>query len=129
MAVSGRGHGDPCRKIEELVTIYVFDHNATAALGNQRIGARVRRRNEFFVARKNALGVGAGKRFFRLRAGNRCSGVQFLGGHGNPPNRLSVSCSQLFSDQSRASTEITRQTWELKAKAKIATAISGERRR
>ena len=69
MAMAGRGHGDAGGKIEELVAIHIFDHNAASALGNQRIRARVGRRNIFFIACENALGIGAGKRRLELGAG------------------------------------------------------------
>ena len=43
MAMAGRSHGNARGKIEELIAIHVFDHNAAAALGNHRIGACVGR--------------------------------------------------------------------------------------
>ncbi len=76
MTMSGRSHGDTGGKVEELIAIHVFDHNAAAALGNHRIRARVGRRNIFVVARQNALGIGAGDGSLELGAGN-----QSLGGH------------------------------------------------
>ena len=43
MAVPSGSHRNPRRKIEELVAIRILDHNAAAALGNQRIRACVGR--------------------------------------------------------------------------------------
>jgi hypothetical protein len=45
MAVAGRGHGDAGREVVELVAIDVGDDDAAAALGHQRVGAGVGRRN------------------------------------------------------------------------------------
>ena len=61
MAVAGGGHGDAGGEIEKLVAVDVFDHDAAAALGDQRIRAGVGRRNDTLVVFENALGVGAGK--------------------------------------------------------------------
>jgi len=80
MAMSGRGHRNARRKIEELVAIDVLDNNAAAAFRNQRIGARVGRRNDLVIARDDALGVGARNRSLKLGAGGQC-----LGGRGSSP--------------------------------------------
>ena len=42
MAVAGGDHGDAGGKIEELVAVHVFEDEAAAAHGQQRIGAGVR---------------------------------------------------------------------------------------
>ena len=91
MAMAGRNHGNARGKIEELIAIHVFDHNAAAALGNHRIRTRIRRRNIFFVARENAPGVRARKCSLELG-----SGGQSFGGHGVLQIVLS-SRFQLFS--------------------------------
>ena len=46
MTVAGRGHGDSGGEIEKLVAIHVLDHDAASALGDQRVGAGVRGRDE-----------------------------------------------------------------------------------
>ena len=76
MAMAGRGHGNAGGKIEELVAIHIFDHNAASALGNHRIRARVGRGNVFFIARENAQGIRARNRSLELGAGG-----QSFGGH------------------------------------------------
>src|SRR6202158_2355252 len=116
MAMAGRSHGDASGKIEEFVAIHIFDHNAAAALGNQRIRARVGRRNILCIARENALGIRARERSLELGADG-----QSLGGHGVLQNQFSVPGSQ-FSVVTRpelraASTEISCLGWELKAKS------------
>ena len=70
MAVAGRGHRNAGSEIEELVAVHVFDDAAAAALRDQRIGARVRRRNVTLVPLQNALGIGAGQRGNDLRSGD-----------------------------------------------------------
>src|ERR1700686_354157 len=89
MAMAGRGHGNPSGKIEEFIAIHIFDHNAAAALGNQRIRARVGRRNVFLIARENALRIRARERSLELGADG-----QSLGGHGVLQNQFSVPGSQ-----------------------------------
>jgi len=69
MAMAGRSHSDPSGKVEELIAVHIFDHNAAAAPGNQRIGARVGRRNVFLIARENTSGVRARERGLELGAG------------------------------------------------------------
>src|SRR5258708_18282450 len=76
MAMAGRGHGDASGKIEEFIAIHIFDHNAAAALGHQRVRARVGRRNVLLIARENPLGVRARNRSLELGAS------QSLGSHG-----------------------------------------------
>ena len=78
MAMAGRGHGNPSGEIEELIAIHIFDHNAAAALGNQRIRARVGRRNVFLIARENALGIRARERSLELGAGQSFGGHEIL---------------------------------------------------
>ncbi len=59
--MAGRGHGDARGEIKELVAVYILNNNPAPALGNQRIGTRIGRRNIFVVASENALGMGARK--------------------------------------------------------------------
>ena len=61
MAMPGRSNGDAGGEVEEFVAVHVRDHDAAAALGYQRVGACIRRRNVFLIARENALGIGAGQ--------------------------------------------------------------------
>jgi len=66
----------PAEKIEEFVAVYVSHHDAAAALGHQRIGACVGRRNILLIARQNPLGIWAGQGGLELRT------CKCLGGHG-----------------------------------------------
>ena len=75
MAMSGRGHGDAGGEIEEFVAVHVRDHDAAALFGHQRVRAGIGRRKVLFVARKNALGVGAGQ------SGLNFGSCKSLGGH------------------------------------------------
>jgi hypothetical protein len=61
MAVAGGGHGDSGGEIEEFVAVNIGDNDAAAALGDQRVGAGVGRRDQFVVGIENALGIGAGQ--------------------------------------------------------------------
>ncbi len=83
MAMSGGGHGDAGGEIEELVAIDIFDDNAASALGHERIGTRVGGRDIFFIARKNALGVGPGKRGDELGADELGVDGRGFRGHGS----------------------------------------------
>ena len=60
MAMAGGGHGDAGGEVEELVAVHVFDAHAAAALGYQRIGAGVGRRNVTVIALQVRAGIGAG---------------------------------------------------------------------
>ena len=55
MAVAGRHHGDAGVEIEKAVAIHVLDDRAFALLRDQRIAARVGRRNDARVALDDRL--------------------------------------------------------------------------
>jgi hypothetical protein len=78
MAVAGGGHGDARRKVEKLVAVHVFHADAAAALGHQRIRARVAGRDQPVVGLDGGLGLGSGQRTNELGSVLR---VQFLLGH------------------------------------------------
>ena len=61
MAMAGRNDGDAGGKIEKLVAIHIFDADAAAALGHQRIRARITGRNEPGVGLDSRSGFGSGK--------------------------------------------------------------------
>ena len=61
MAMAGGANRNACGEIEEHVAVDVFDHGAAAALGDQRVIARVGRRHEFRVGFEHALGVRTGQ--------------------------------------------------------------------
>ena len=77
MAMAGGSHGDAGGEIEELVAVDVFDDDAASALGHQRVGARVGRRQVFVIACDDAFGIGARNGGRQLGAGS-----QSLRGHG-----------------------------------------------
>ena len=77
MAVAGGDHGDAGGKIEELVAVHVFDDEAAAALGHQRIRAGVGGRKILSVTFECALRIGAGQ--LGLNVGYCCRD----GCHGN----------------------------------------------
>ena len=89
MAVAGRGHGDAGGEVVELVAVDVGDDDAASALGHERIGAGIGRRNILLVAREHALGIGPGQGGLDFgRLGRLFFGIS--GGHGfrshwNPP--------------------------------------------
>ena len=61
MAVAGGDHCNAGGKIEELIAVDVFDDEAAAALGHQRIRTGVRGREILGVAFEHALRIGAGQ--------------------------------------------------------------------
>ena len=62
MAMAGGADGDAGGKIEKHVAVNVFDHRAAAALGDQRIIARVGRRHELRRrVRRCCFGFGSGQ--------------------------------------------------------------------
>jgi len=77
MAMAGRSDGNTSGEIKKFVAVHVSDDDAASALGYQRVGSGVRRRNVFVIARQHALGVGAGQGGHDLR-----SGSESLGRHG-----------------------------------------------
>src|SRR5579884_2877821 len=81
MAMAGGGDGNSGSEVEELVAVHILDDAAPAALGNQRIGAGVRRRDVAFVALQYAPGIGAGQGGDNLRSGSVSSGDSVCG-HG-----------------------------------------------
>jgi hypothetical protein len=79
VAVSRRADGDPCRKIEENVSINVFDNCAASPLCNQGILPRIGRRHEFAVLLHDALGKGSGQLCYQARKFHfRCRNHLFL---------------------------------------------------
>ncbi len=72
MAVAGGAHGDARGKIQERVSVHIFNRRAVAALRHQRIIARVRRRDVFRVALDDALSFGSRQR--HQQAGQFCFG-------------------------------------------------------
>ena len=61
MTVSGGSNGDSSREVEELVAVYVFNHDAVAAFGDQGVGAGVGGRDEAIVICDDAFCNGAGE--------------------------------------------------------------------
>ena len=93
MAVAGGGDGDAGGEIEELVAVDVGDDDAASALGDQRVGAGVGRRNVLASSSRTRRALGPGRAVtilgplmgpgvFFFRDGGRGHG---FGGHGNPP--------------------------------------------
>ena len=60
MTVAGGGDGDAGGEVEELVAVHVFDPGAAAALGYQRIAARVGRGNPAIIRFHDGAGFGSG---------------------------------------------------------------------
>src|ERR1700721_2967598 len=54
MTMARRNHRDSRSKVEELVSIRIFQANSTPALGHQRIGARIARRDQPMVGFNNS---------------------------------------------------------------------------
>src|SRR4029077_4071845 len=71
MTVAGRSHGDARGEVEKFVAVHVSNDDTASALGYQRVGSGVRRRNVFVIARQHALGVGAGQGGLDLRSGSK----------------------------------------------------------
>ena len=67
MRMSSRADGDSGIEIKEDVAVYIFDHRAFAALDDERVRARVGRRNIFGVLLNNGYGLRAGKFGFQRR--------------------------------------------------------------
>ena len=67
VAVAGGNDSDACSKIEERVAVHVFNHRAAASFDDERIIARVRRRNYAPIALYNLLGFGARQRSNQVR--------------------------------------------------------------
>ena len=61
MAMAGGGDGDAGGKVEELVAVHVFDPGAAAALGDQRIAARVGGRHPAIVCFDDGACLGSGQ--------------------------------------------------------------------
>ena len=61
MAVAGGDHGDARGKVEKLVAVHVFDADAAAALGHQRIGARIAGRDQPVIGLDGRLALGPGR--------------------------------------------------------------------
>src|SRR5262245_2224613 len=61
MRVAGRIHGDTRGAIEEAIAVHVFDDRARAAGHDQRIAARIRRRDEPLVALDEGRSLRAGQ--------------------------------------------------------------------
>ena len=78
MAVAGRCHGDASGEVKELVAIHIFNAEAAAALGHQRIGACVAGRDEPCVGFDGCFGLGARQRTQEFGA---VLSVQFVLGH------------------------------------------------
>ena len=68
MAVAGGDDGDAGGKVEELIAVDIFDAQATPALRDHGIGARVAGRDEAVVGLDDAAGLGTGERRLQLRA-------------------------------------------------------------
>ena len=66
MAMAGGGHGDAGGEVEKLVAVHVFHADAAAALGHQRIGARITGRNQAVVGGHGGAGLGSGQRTNQL---------------------------------------------------------------
>ena len=62
MAVAGGHHGDAGVEIEKTIAVDVLDDGAFAAPGDQRIAARVGRRDRTLVARDHFLRAGSRQR-------------------------------------------------------------------
>ena len=60
--MAGSHDGDAGSKVEELVAVHVFDAGAAAALGHQRIAARVGRRDVLMIEVEDSLGFRARQR-------------------------------------------------------------------
>src|SRR5688572_3245055 len=61
MAVTRRIHGNAGSEVQKQVAVDVLDDGAAAALDDQRIGTRVRRRHELVIACQEFLGLRPGK--------------------------------------------------------------------
>ena len=61
VAMAGGDHGDARREVEKLVAVRVFHANAAAALGHQRIRARIAGRDEPVIGLDGSLGLGSGQ--------------------------------------------------------------------
>jgi hypothetical protein len=74
VAMTCRADGDPRVAIEKGVSICILNPHAARALGDERVRARVRRRDEFAVGFDNFQRERTGKRGFDFRAFNfgRC---------------------------------------------------------
>src|SRR5436190_8224013 len=97
MTMSRRGDSYAGGKIEELVSVHVGDNNSAALLRNQRVRARVRRRDVLIITFENLLGFGPGERGFDLGTGS-----ERLGRHGDPPKnscQFWVLSSQMWEDR------------------------------
>ncbi len=65
--MSGRGHGDARGAVQKDVAVHVLDHRAAAALDDQGIRARIRRRDDRLVAIDQGLCPGTGQGGFERR--------------------------------------------------------------
>ena len=78
MAMAGGDHGDARREVEKLVAVNVFNANAAAALGHQRIRARIAGRDQPRIGSTAACALGPGKGQTQFRSVLR---VNLLLGH------------------------------------------------
>ena len=67
MTMPGGADGDAGRHVEELVAVGIVDPTAFAAFGDQRVVARIGRRDELVAPGNGALGVGPRQRKVNLR--------------------------------------------------------------
>ena len=61
MAMPGGNDGDSGREIEKGISVHILHHGAAARLCDQRVIARVGRRDHIVVALDDLLRFGAGK--------------------------------------------------------------------
>ena len=61
MGMPGGNDGDARIEIEEAIAIHVFDHGAFAAFDDQRITARIGRRNDCAIAFNDRFRLRTGK--------------------------------------------------------------------
>ena len=147
VAVAGGRHGDAGGEIEEFVAVDVFNANAAAAVGDQRIGAGVAGGNEAVVSGYSGAGLGTGQAdkpawvrteraslacsscvsstavelapgLDRARRGSRCEGIDEMKGRG----RRGSSAVQALVAAEEARSRAGGQHAEMPARADAAGA-------